>query len=262
MVPNRPVHMHGKSFKITLIAGKQRLKRHLRALLVPLLADCRCGHQLAEAAAQAAVEGLRAWIGPNIFAGECTAFALGFALSCMMQNWNSFSLVYPLPTLHVCMVFASNQDIFRRASTRRRCLVLVTSYWCRSGRRWWVCWGCLRSGRRRCLLQRVARHRHQLHRHRRPIGVGNRTQCNKEVDGYGDTGDVRRSCAIAGPFVTPVYCVGRLQLCCKRYASLLHLSGPCDGLWTLYSALLIRACVRGGPVQGHEVSILGGTDFN
>ncbi|KAG2450944.1 hypothetical protein HYH02_004216 [Chlamydomonas schloesseri] len=49
--------------------GKPRFKRHLRALLVPLLADCRCGHQLAEAAAQAAVEGLRAWIGPNIFAG-------------------------------------------------------------------------------------------------------------------------------------------------------------------------------------------------
>ncbi|KAG2428503.1 hypothetical protein HXX76_011620 [Chlamydomonas incerta] len=49
--------------------GKQRFKRHLRVLLVPLLADCRCGHQLAEAAAQGAVEGLRAWIGPNIFAG-------------------------------------------------------------------------------------------------------------------------------------------------------------------------------------------------
>ncbi|GLI70399.1 hypothetical protein VaNZ11_015182 [Volvox africanus] len=49
--------------------GKPRFKRHLRQLLVPLLADCRCGHQLAEAAAQLCVEQLRAWVGPGIFAG-------------------------------------------------------------------------------------------------------------------------------------------------------------------------------------------------
>ncbi|EFJ51820.1 hypothetical protein VOLCADRAFT_120428 [Volvox carteri f. nagariensis] len=50
--------------------GKPRFKRHLRQLLVPLLADCRCGHQLAEAAAQQCLEALRAWVGPGIFAGH------------------------------------------------------------------------------------------------------------------------------------------------------------------------------------------------
>ncbi|GFR51159.1 hypothetical protein Agub_g13515, partial [Astrephomene gubernaculifera] len=60
--------------------GKPRFKRHLRALLPPLLADLRCGHQLAEAAAAGALEALRDWIGPNILAGYCPEGAEARAL--------------------------------------------------------------------------------------------------------------------------------------------------------------------------------------
>ncbi|PNH01665.1 hypothetical protein TSOC_012431 [Tetrabaena socialis] len=49
--------------------GKPRFKRHLRELLLPLLADCRCGHALAEAAATQCLEALRTWVGPKILAG-------------------------------------------------------------------------------------------------------------------------------------------------------------------------------------------------
>ncbi|KAG2487842.1 hypothetical protein HYH03_013559 [Edaphochlamys debaryana] len=49
--------------------GKPRLKRHLSALLGPIAQDMRCGNPLAEAAAGAAAAELRAWVGPNVFAG-------------------------------------------------------------------------------------------------------------------------------------------------------------------------------------------------
>lgn len=58
--------------------GKPRFKRHLRALLRPLLSDTRCGHQLAESAAARCLGQLREWIGPRILEG-----ALKIACMCM-----------------------------------------------------------------------------------------------------------------------------------------------------------------------------------